>query len=48
MIALIRQLILCVTAASLFGAVSLALVKDSALKEVIRLGVGLVLILSVV
>lgn len=46
MIALIRQVILCVTAASLFGAVSLSLVSDGALKEVVRIGVGLVLILS--
>lgn len=46
MIALIRQIILCVTAASLFGAVALSLVSDGALKEVIRMGVGLVLILS--
>lgn len=46
MIALIRQIILCVTAASLFGAVSLSLVPDGALKEVTRLGVGLVLVLS--
>lgn len=48
MIALIRQVILCVTAASLFGAVALALVKDGALKEIVRMGVGLVLILSLI
>lgn len=48
MIVLVRQLILSVTAASLFGAVVLALVPDSALKEAIRLGVGIVLILSLI
>ena len=48
MIALIRQLILCVTAASLFGAVTLSLVPDRAIKEVIRLGIGLLLLLSVI
>ena len=46
MIALLRQLILCITAASLFGAVALALVPDGALKEAVRMGVGFVLILS--
>lgn len=48
MIAVMRQLILSVTAASLFGAVVLALVPNSALKETVRLGVGLVLILALV
>ena len=48
MIVLLRQVILSVTAASLFGAVALALVPDGALKEAIRLGVGIVLILSLV
>ena len=42
MIVLLRQVILSVTAASLFGAVALALVPDGALKEAIRLGVGIV------
>lgn len=46
MIALFRQIILCVTAASLFGAVALALVPKGALHEIVRLAVGLVLILS--
>lgn len=48
MIVLLRQIILCVTAASLFCAVTLSLVPDGALKEVIRMGTGLVLILSLV
>lgn len=48
MIVLLRQLILSVTAASLFGAVALALVPDGALREAVRLGVGIVLILSLV
>lgn len=48
MIALMRQLILCLTAASLFGAVALSLTPNGALKEVVRLGVGLMLILSLV
>lgn len=48
MIALLRQLILCVTAASLFGAVALSLVPDGALKEAVRMGVGFVLILSLI
>lgn len=48
MIALLRQIILCVTAASLFCAVTLSLAPDGALKEVIRMGTGLVLILSLV
>ncbi len=43
-----RQIILSVTAASLFGAVALALVPDGALKEAVRLGVGIVLVLSLV
>lgn len=47
MIDLLRQMILCITAASLFCAVALSLVPDGALKEVIRMGTGLVLILSV-
>ena len=48
MIDLLRQIILCITAASLFCAVALSLVPDGALKEVIRMGTGLVLILSLV
>ena len=48
MIDLPRQIILCITAASLFCAVALSLVPDGALKEVIRMGTGLVLILSLV
>lgn len=48
MIALLRQLILCVTAASLFGAVALSLVQNGALKEAVRMGVGFVLILSLI
>ncbi len=48
MIALLRQLILCVTAASLFGAVALSLVPDGALREAVRMGVGFVLILSLI
>lgn len=48
MIALLRQIILCVTAASLFGAVALSLVPDGALKEITRMGVGIVLILSLI
>ena len=46
MIDLLRQIILCITAASLFCAVALSLVPEGALKEVIRMGTGLVLILS--
>ena len=48
MIALFRQLILCVTAASLFGSVALSLVQNGALKEAVRMGVGFVLILSLI
>lgn len=46
MIDLLRHIILCITAASLFCAVSLSLLPEGALKEVIRMGTGLVLILS--
>lgn len=46
MIDLLRQIILCITAASLFCAVALSLVPEGGLKEVIRMGTGLVLILS--
>lgn len=46
MIELMRQVIYCVTAASLFGAVALSLVQEGALKQVMRIAVGLTLILS--
>lgn len=46
MIDLLRHIILCITAASLFCAVSLSFLPAGALKEVIRMGTGLVLILS--
>ena len=49
MIELLRQMILSVTAASLFGAVVLAMVPDGAMKEeVLRMGTGLLLIVSLV
>lgn len=48
MIDLLRQIILCITVVFLFCAVALSLVPDGALKEVIRMGTGLVLILSLV
>ncbi len=48
MIELMRQVIYCVTAASLFGAVALSLVQEGALKQVIRIAVGLTLVLSLV
>lgn len=48
MIDLLRQIILSVTAASLFGAVVLAIVPESAMKEVLRMGTGLILIVSLV
>lgn len=48
MIDLLRQIILSVTAASLFGAVVLAIVPDGAMKEVLRMGTGLILIVSLV
>ncbi|MGN1014877.1 MAG: hypothetical protein ACI4PM_05920 [Butyricicoccus sp.] len=46
MIAVFKQVILCVTAASLFGAVVLSLVQQRAQKEIVRIAVGIVLILS--
>lgn len=48
MIDLLRQIILSVTAASLFGAVVLAIVPEGAMKEVLRMGTGLILIVSLV
>lgn len=48
MIDLLRQIILSVTAASLFGAVVLAMVPEGAMKEVLRMGTGLILIVSLV
>lgn len=48
MIDLLRQIILSVTAASLFGAVVLAVVPEGAMKEVLRMGTGLILIVSLV
>lgn len=48
MIDLLRQIILSVTAASLFGAVVLAIAPEGAMKEVLRMGTGLILIVSLV
>jgi len=48
MIDLLRQIILSVTAASLFGAVVLAIVPEGAMKEVLRMGTGLILIVSLI
>ena len=46
MIAVFKQIVLCVTAASLFGAVLLSLVQQRAQKEIVRIAVGILLILS--
>lgn len=46
MIAMLRQMIFCITAAALFGAAVQALTKDGAIKEVIQMAVGILLILS--
>ena len=48
MIAILRQIIFCITAAALFGAAVQALTKDGAMKEVIQMAVGILLILSLV
>jgi hypothetical protein len=48
MIALLKQILLCVTAASLFGSVVLALTEQKAQKEIIRIAVGMMLVLALI
>lgn len=46
MIAILRQMILSITAAAIFGSVMLTLVRKSAIQEIVRLATGMLMILA--
>lgn len=48
MIATLRQMILCVTAASLFGSIVLSLTEQKAQQEIVRIAVGMMLVLALI
>ncbi|MDO5548036.1 MAG: hypothetical protein Q4F79_06055 [Eubacteriales bacterium] len=48
MIATLKQMILCVTAASLFGSIVLSLTEQKAQQEILRIAVGMMLVLSLI
>lgn len=48
MIGILRQMILCVTAASLFGSMMLSLTEQKGQKEIIRIAIGMMLVLALI
>ena len=46
MIGMLRQIILCVTAASLFGSIVLSLTEQKGQREIIRVAIGMMLVLA--
>lgn len=48
MIGIVRQMILCVTAASLFGSMMLSLTEQKGQKEIIRIAIGMMLVLALI